>query len=92
MQKWEYKIVQLFFKTRLAGFTTPTVVIDNGQEVAQLPWTLEKHGDFYMLPRGYVDYLNLLGDEGWEVIEDQAPAGGSFGHFFLLKRPKVSHP
>ncbi|GEM_PF-6707727 len=75
MQKWEYKIVQLFF-------TTPTVVIENGHEVAQLPWTLEKYRDFWMHPRGYVDYLNQLGDDGWEVIANQAPAGGSFGHFF----------
>jgi hypothetical protein len=87
MQKWEYKILQ-FIPQVQGNQVTGLTAYEDGQIVDQYPWMtmdLRTPGP-QIFPKEYVEYLNYLGQSGWEMITNEGPSGT--GHFYLFKRLK----
>jgi len=70
MQKWEYLTVT---RRDSKGIYYPHLV--NGQELRN--WNVGAN---------LYDYLNHLGDQGWELVASTSLSGWTEG--FILKRPK----
>jgi len=70
MRRWEYRTV---------WFDAPGITGKRSVRDSALPKDIKLSGDYSI-----VDYLNKLGEEGWEVIQIHQP---SWTQYFL-KRPK----
>lgn len=97
MKQWEYKYIQFFPDIYVSGFSIRSgikhMIVEDGKKTIILNGEFKRtqvreHGDanakedFMELPE-FIDYLNQLGREGWEVIGD---IGNQRGRNFLLKR------
>lgn len=70
MTKWEYLLI-------VPGGTSPTTRVQYVNERELPNW---KHGPPTM------DYVNALGERGWELVVGSAP--GYTGSAWIFKRPK----
>jgi hypothetical protein len=98
MNRWEYKYIQFFpdiYAGAIIGVRSGNkhMIVEDGRKTIVLNGEFKKiqvreHGDplvkeaFIELPE-FIDYLNELGREGWEIIGD---IGLQPGINFLLKR------
>jgi len=97
MKQWEYKYIQFFPDIYVSGLNIRSgnkhILVEDGKKTVTLNGEFERthvreHGEakdkdaFTELPE-FIDYLNQLGREGWEVIGD---IGHQNGINFLLKR------
>lgn len=74
MQKWEY--LDVYVDREVAKVTAYKVRLVNGQELPN--WSKGPH---------YIQYLNTLGQQGWELLSVWGTAGGTI-ELFHFKRPK----
>lgn len=98
MKQWEYKYIQFFPDIYVSAFSgirsgIKHMIVEDGKKTVILNGEFKRtqvreHGDandkedILELPE-FIDYLNQLGREGWEVIGD---IGLQRGINFLLKR------
>lgn len=95
MKQWEYRYIEFFPEIYNNGNRSGKkhTIVEDGKKTIILNGEFRRtkvteHGPgnnnevFVELPE-FIDYLNQLGREGWEVIGD---IGGHRAHSFLVKR------